>query len=108
MSRMRLMPMTKLGIWGFGLICGAAVLVIISMLTARLLSSPEENTAYNALGVFAPVFIFVTIAALILSWIAILKDKDRGMLLLFLTCILSIITLIAFAGEVAEITWSGN
>jgi hypothetical protein len=100
------MPMTKLGRWGLSLICVAAVLVIISMLTARFLSSSEENTAYNVLGVLAPVFIFVTIAALIFSWIAIIRDKDRGMLLVIFACLLSIITLFAFVGEVAEIILS--
>ena len=108
MSRKHIMPMTKLGKWGFGLICLAVALVILSMLTARLLSSPEANTAYNLLGIFAPAFIAVTIAALIVSWIAILKGKDRGVLLIIFPSVLTLITLIVFVGEVAENSWSGN
>ena len=108
MSRKKIMPTTKLGRWGFSLICAAAALVIISMFASRLLSSTVANTAYNVLGVLAPVFIAVTIAALIISWIAIFKGKDRGFLLIILTSILSVITLIIFVGEVAENSWSGK
>lgn len=102
------MPSTKLGRWGFGLIITAAGLVALSMITALFLSNPAAGTAYNVLGILAPVFILVSLVALVLSWIAILKHKDRGLLLIIFASVLTALCLFFFIGEVAESSWSGN
>lgn len=102
------MPSTKLGRWGFGLIITAAVLVALSMITALFLSDPSAGTAYNILGPLVPMFIIVSLVAVVLSWIAILKGKDRGLLLIILTTVLTALCLYFFIGEVAESSWSGN
>jgi lysylphosphatidylglycerol synthetase-like protein (DUF2156 family) len=102
MAHKKLLPQTRLGKWGFGLIILAMILVVISMLTAQLLRDPEHQTAYNVLGILAPVFILVTLVALVLSWMAIIRAKDRGLLLIVFASVLSIITLFFAVGEILE------
>lgn len=108
MSKYKLLSTTKLGAWGFWLIIAAGVLVLLSMLTALLLTNPEANTAYNILGPFIPVFVVVTLAAIVVSWIAILKGKDRGVLLIIFASVITVIALFSFIAEIAENSWSGE
>lgn len=102
MSTGHIMPMTKLGKWGFGLILTAVVLVAASMLIALSLRSEDENTAYNLLGMLGPAFILVAFAAIVISWIAILKFKDRGILLIICASVLTALALFFGVGEIVE------
>lgn len=102
MADIKFMPKTKLGLWGFWLIIAAMILVVLSMLTALFLRDSENQTAYNVLGVLVPVFIPVTLVALVVSWIAIIRGRDRGIFLIIFTSVLSVITVFIAAGEIVE------
>lgn len=109
MSQRHIMPMTKLGKWGFGLIITALVLVALSMLTALLLRNDDANTAYNLLGMLGPAFILVTVVAIVISWIAIIRGKDRGVLLIIFASVITAIALFFGVGEIIEaISYSGG
>lgn len=102
MAGKHIMPMTKLGKWGFWLVVAAAGLVLLSMATALLGQNAEENTAMNVLGVLAPAFVSVSVAGIVVSWIAIFRGKDRGILLIIFASVLTAIALFFAVGEVIE------
>lgn len=99
---MKLLPSSGTGWWGFWLLMLASALVVASMTLAFVNRNVEANQAYNLLGYLGPAFIVVTFGGLIVSWIAIFRQKDHGAILIICASIATTISLITIVAEVIE------
>ncbi|MEY4102753.1 MAG: hypothetical protein RIR88_887 [Actinomycetota bacterium] len=102
MAQRTALPTTTVGRWGLRLIVSATILILVSMAVAFVRNATQSEVAVNALWVLGPVFVAVTICALVVSWLAILRFRDRSVLLLIFAIALTLATMLAITGEIIE------
>lgn len=108
MAKRYFLPRTVLGKWGVVLFGVALLTILVSMAFAYLATGSSDSAAYNVLGVLAPLFLLITLAGIVVSWLAILWKKERGIFSIVLTIIVTAAALFTFVAEVIEVTTMVN
>ncbi len=102
------MPSTRLGKWGFWIIIAATALVITTAVLAMATQDNRVPQAQNLLWVMGPLFIALTVAGIVLSWIAVFRKKDHAILLIIFASVYTALSLFIFVGEVIEAIMMSN
>lgn len=108
MSSKHIMPKSTLGKWGLWVLVAAALLVVSTAILALSTQDSRIPQAQNLLWVMGPLFIALSLAGIVISWIAVFKKKDHAIFLIIFAAIYTALSVFIFVGEVLEAIMMNN